>query len=97
MTKDDFKTTLAKTAIKSIIKYALRPDLAKKTRRKNFSKRTRLLIKLLQNFDCNDCGKYNKFLEFHHKNGNRSDNRLENCEALCPNCHRKRHRKKKRY
>jgi len=26
-------------------------------------------------------------LQLHHKNGNNKDNRLENLEILCPNCH----------
>lgn len=26
-------------------------------------------------------------LELHHKNGNNRDNRIENIEILCPNCH----------
>lgn len=37
MTKNDFKIVLAKKAIDSIIKYTLRPDLAKKRKRREFS------------------------------------------------------------
>ena len=28
---------------------------------------------------------------FHHVNGDRSDNRLSNCKALCIPCHRRKH------
>ncbi|MGB8934699.1 MAG: HNH endonuclease signature motif containing protein [Candidatus Nitrosopolaris sp.] len=29
--------------------------------------------------------------DFHHANGDRSDNRLSNCKALCIPCHRRKH------
>jgi hypothetical protein len=42
---------------------------------------------------CNICGKgLAKFnIDFDHKNGDRGDNRLSNCRALCTPCHRKKH------
>ncbi len=66
----------------------------KKRKRKDFTKKTRSLKLKLQNHRCENCRCYNEYLEFHHKNGNRADNRLENCEALCPNCHANKTRKK---
>ena len=39
-----------------------------------------------ENQDCRVSDKEVK-VEFHHKNGDRNDNRLENIEYLCPNCH----------
>jgi len=39
-----------------------------------------------ENPDCRVSDKDVK-VEFHHKNGDRNDNRLENIEYLCPNCH----------
>lgn len=43
-------------------------------------------------YSCNDCGisSWNGkpiVLELDHKNGNNRDNRLENLQLLCPNCH----------
>ncbi len=76
--------------------FLLMLDEASKTKadRKAFSKLTKQKTLIRQNFCCNDCGKYSELLQFHHKNGNRSDNRLENCEALCPNCHARKTRRK---
>lgn len=36
---------------------------------------------------CAKCGKSPPRWEYHHRNGNRGDNSLSNCQALCPNCH----------
>lgn len=56
----------------------------------------RLKMRLFQfgikNKICERCGLSNWLgkeipLELHHKNGNNLDNRLENLEILCPNCH----------
>ena len=40
-----------------------------------------------QDGKCNKCGRAPPHWEYHHRNGDRSDNSLSNCEGLCPNCH----------
>jgi len=55
--------------------------------RKGFSQGTRERILRKQNYRCAYCRKALKVIDYHHKNGNRSDNRENNCQALCPNCH----------
>lgn len=52
----------------------------------------RLIIEGKKEKKCECCGsiKWNGReipLELHHINGNRTDNRLENLQVLCPNCH----------
>ena len=55
--------------------------------RKGFSQGTRERILRKQNHRCVYCKKVLRVIDYHHKNGNRSDNRENNCQALCPNCH----------
>ena len=55
--------------------------------RKGFSQGTRERVLRKQNHRCVYCRKALKVIDYHHKNGNRSDNRESNCQALCPNCH----------
>lgn len=55
--------------------------------RKNFSIQIKESILKKQKYRCAICRMQLKVIDFDHKNGNRSDNRIRNCQALCPNCH----------
>lgn len=48
----------------------------------------RLIKEGLKDAKCEICG-YSEAIELHHINGNPTDNRLENLQVLCPNCHAK--------
>ena len=50
--------------------------------------RIRLIKEGLKENKCEVCG-CTESLELHHINGNHQDNRLENLQILCANCHRK--------
>lgn len=52
----------------------------------------KLRIFKLKGEKCERCS-YNKseILQLHHKNRNRNDNRVENLEIICPNCHYEEH------
>jgi hypothetical protein len=60
----------------------------KKKKRKSFSPETKEKALRRQNYRCNVCGISPEFWDFDHI-GDRSDNSLRNCQALCLNCHRK--------
>lgn len=40
-----------------------------------------------QHHRCAACNRVLNVVDWHHRNGDRSDNRESNCVALCPNCH----------
>jgi len=56
-------------------------------KRKDFSEKTKNLVKIIQNNCCADCGIKFPYLQFHHIDGNNFNNLLSNCVSLCPNCH----------
>lgn len=60
--------------------------------RNTLNLKNRLLKENIKEYKCENCGNSewlgNKIpLELHHINGNNTDNRLENLQLLCPNCH----------
>lgn len=65
--------------------------LNKNTNYKSFSLKTRLIKAGLKEDKCEVCGLEggDVVLELHHINGDHYDNRLENLQVLCPNCHSK--------
>ncbi len=58
--------------------------------------KSRLINNALRDYKCESCG-INEWLggrivlELHHVNGDPTDNRLENIQLLCPNCHSRTH------
>jgi len=67
----------------------------KGTKRKQFTKLTKQKVLIQQNFTCNWCKTVLEFPQFDHIDGNSSNNDISNCQALCPNCHAKKTRKRR--
>ena len=65
-----------------------------KKARKQFSKFTQDLVLFSQKFRCKSCQTYLGPKDFDHIDGNSLNNDISNCQALCPNCHAKKTRKK---
>jgi len=78
-------------------KIKLEDILANKVKFSTQQLKKRLLDENLIEYKCNKCGNKGFWfdnilvLELHHINGNDNDNRLENLEMLCPNCHSQTH------
>lgn len=66
---------------------------SRKKQRIGFTTETKTIILRKQDHKCAMCGKglvrFN--VDFDHISGDKSDNRISNCRALCTPCHRKRH------
>lgn len=66
---------------------------ALKKDRQHFSRKVKKEILERQKRKCGICGKHmDKWnIDFDHKNGNNSNNKISNCRALHTSCHRKKH------
>lgn len=78
-----FSIVVTGIVLNSLKKLKKRTNVA----RKGFSQMTRERILIKQNNRCVHCRKVLTVIDYHHKNGDRSDNKETNCQALCPNCH----------
>ncbi|HYZ50853.1 MAG TPA: HNH endonuclease signature motif containing protein, partial [Nitrososphaeraceae archaeon] len=71
----------------------LLPKASDNQNRKAFSEAVRKEVIIKQKYKCYKCRKkllpYGK--DFHHKDGNRSNNKISNCQVLCTLCHRRIH------
>ena len=65
-----------------------------KLKRKSFSKEVQKLTRKRQANRCNLCKESLGEINFDHIDGNRSNNSITNCQALCPNCHAKKTRRR---
>ena len=78
-----FSIVVTGIGLNSLKKLKRRTNVA----RKGFSQMTREKILIKQNHRCVHCRRILTVIDYHHKNGDRSDNKENNCQALCPNCH----------
>lgn len=55
--------------------------------RRGWNEKQKQAVRIRQHGKCAKCRIPPPRWEYHHRNGDRSDNSLSNCEGLCPNCH----------
>lgn len=77
----------------AIVLSAMKDKQKKLGKRKEFTKLTKEIIPKKQKNRCNLCDKKSDIWDFDHIDGDRSNNGISNCQALCPNCHAKKTRK----
>ncbi len=75
------------------LKKLLKEYLRSKKSRNNFPKSVKNVVSVVQNFRCNSCKMVLDVVNFDHIDGDRSNNSIFNCQALCPNCHAKKTRR----
>jgi len=68
------------------IAHKLKHKKGKYKERQHFSDFIKEKVLEKQHHRCADCNRVLNVVDWHHRNGDRSNNRESNCVALCPNC-----------
>lgn len=74
-------------SILALAAFRRRHKKKKSRERKGFPRYVKEKILTKQGHKCAHCRKILNVVDWDHKNGDRSNNRENNCQALCPNCH----------
>ena len=61
--------------------------------RRGFSTLVKEQVLKRQGHRCNNCNRLLNIVDYDHIDGNRSNNDISNCQALCPNCHAEKSRR----
>ena len=70
-----------------LVAFTRRNKRKKSGERKGFPKYVKQNVLRKQGHKCAHCKKTLNVVDWDHKNGDRSNNKENNCQALCPNCH----------
>jgi len=83
-------TAVFENGISILSQQRIDPKLLK---RKKFSKKTRKAVLERQNYRCKICGAVLDVYDLDHNDGNKWNNDISNCQAICPTCHRRKSKK----
>jgi hypothetical protein len=70
-----------------LVAFTRRNKRRKSRERKGFPRYVKQNVLRKQDHKCAHCRKTLNVVDWDHKNGDRSNNQENNCQALCPNCH----------
>jgi len=85
--------SVGKVVLKTLLDELTKPQKTTRRRRRDFSDTVKMAVLVMQGFRCSNCKNDLTVVDFHHIDGNRSNNNISNCVAFCPNCHAKLTRK----